>query len=316
MAMTLEHREPELLLTTSRVAFLLGVHASTVKRWCSSGQLLAVRTQGGHRRIHLYHVLDHARRHGIQTMLTPFVPYERHVWTALEDVLHHDRYVGLHSLAMGWLVRGHGDRVGQLFSTIGEQDGLPLPRFFDRGIRDFLIQVGEAWHEGRLRVGEEHLVTQVVIEAILRIKDRLLRADGGPESPRPGHAAIVGSMEGNAHHVGALCIRVLLELAGWEVVYLGGDVPVDEFAAMQRIREARLVCVSLAPQHAAADIERCTTILREFYRGDLPYALALGGVGVDADAGVGDAGPFLAVSALGGSEGFLAWLDDVVARRG
>ncbi len=274
-------------------------------------------------------MLDHARRRQITTLLTPFVPYERHVWTALEDILQHDRYERLHSLTMGWLVRGHAHRVGELLSTVGEQDGLLLSRFFDRGIRDFMAQVGSAWLEGRLRVGEEHLVTQIVIEAIHRIKARLVgRGEARPPSRwrpplrgetkprRPAPAAVVGTMQGDFHHVGALCVGVLLEQAGWEVAYLGADVPVDEFAAMQRNRDARLVCVSFAPPRAGADVERCTTILREFYRADHPYALALGGGAIEEGALRGEPDPFLAVGVFGGCEGFLDWLPGAIARAG
>ena len=58
-----------LLLTSSKVADLLGVHPSTVKRWCDDGTLESRRTGGGHRRIRLNDALDTARVQGITTFL-------------------------------------------------------------------------------------------------------------------------------------------------------------------------------------------------------------------------------------------------------
>jgi hypothetical protein len=61
------------------------------------------------------------------------------------------------------------------------------------------------------------------------------------------------------------------------VFYLGADVPVEDFSAMQRAREAALVCVSFAPPRTGADMQRCVRILTEFYDDTSPFSLALGG---------------------------------------
>jgi methanogenic corrinoid protein MtbC1 len=84
-------------------------------------------------------------------------------------------------------------------------------------------------------------------------------------------------MEGDRHHIGSLCARHLLEERGWEVYFLGADVPVEDFAAIQRSRNAGLVCVSFAPPNTAADMKRCVRILGEFYERAHPYTLVLGG---------------------------------------
>jgi hypothetical protein len=68
-----------------------------------------------------------------------------------------------------------------------------------------------------------------------------------------------------------------LERMGWRVYFLGADVPVEDFSAMQRAREASLVCVSFAPPRTGADMQRCVRILAEFYDAEAPFALALGG---------------------------------------
>lgn len=282
--MSPERFNSDLYLTTSRVAELLDVHPSTVKRWCNDEELVFATTAGGHRRIHLTDALDLARAKSIGNALDGFAPYEGHVWSAFNEVFEGASYGRVHSLAMGWLLRGRTELISRLFFELGRHAKVDLVQFFDEGVAGFMRDVGEAWCAGQLRVGEEHLLSETLFEVLVRLRDEILRrrGDGVPGVPRL--VAVVGSMEGDRHSLGAFCTRLLLESEGWEVVYLGADVPVEDFASVQKDRSAALVGVSFAPPNTAADMRRCVRILSEFYDPDSPYALALGGaMGDDVD---------------------------------
>ncbi len=272
----MERFNSELFLTTTQVADLLDVHPSSVKRWCNDGELSVDKTEGGHRRIHLQEALELARVRGIDTYLAPFSPYEGHVWTAVRRVVDDGAFDRVHSLAMGWLARGHLRRLARLYLELGRHPDVDFAAFCDEGIRGFMRQIGDAWREGRLRVGEEHMASEALVETLLGLRSvgdgdaTLERGDSMP-------AAIVGAMEGDRHHLGALCVRLLLERKGWRVYFLGADVPVEDFSAVQRSRGADLVCISFAPPNTGADMKRCVRILGEFYDPAHPFALALGG---------------------------------------
>lgn len=269
----MERFNSDLYLTTSQVAELLSVHPSTVKRWCNDGELDSEKTEGGHRRIHLDDVLALASERGESTFLDPFEPFQPHVWSSVRELTDRSSVGRIHSLAMGWLKRGHLDRVGELIVTLGRRPDLPLTTLLDDVVRGFMVQVGEAWREGRLRIGEEHMASQTVIEALLRLRGAIT-ADIVPRGDRK---ALVGSMEGDQHHLGSLCVRLLLEREGWTVYYMGADVPVEDFAAMQWSRRASLVCVSFSSLATPADMKRCVRILAQFYKRSHPFSLALGG---------------------------------------
>lgn len=296
----MERFNPNLMLTTSEVAELLAVHPSSVKRWCNDGELPFEKTQGGHRRVHLEEAVAFARTRGMDTVLTPFHPFEPHVWSALQEVRFQGSFRRLHTLAMGWVVRGEVRRLGALFEAVARDPTLPFCSFCDQGVRGFMVQVGEAWAQGRLRIADEHLVTQVMTEVLLKLRDdqREDAVHGPAAAERP--VAVVGTMEGNHHHVGSLCVRLLLERLGWEVYYLGADVPVEEFAVIQRGRDATLVCVSMPPGAQRGDVARVLRILTEFHDPSHPYALALGG-GVPDDVGSLD-GAFAAGRAFASCE--------------
>lgn len=281
--MSPERFNSDLFLTTSQVADLLNVHPSTVKRWCNEGDLAFDKTGGGHRRIHLTDVLSLAREKDIPTFLSPFEPYEGHVWTAVNEAVDTGSFARVHALAMGWLLRGKAERLSRLFLELGRHPQISFASFCDLGVGGFMREVGDAWRAGQLRVGEEHMLSEALLEVLLQLRAEITRqapSESFERAARP--VAVVGSMEGDRHSFGALCIRLALERVGWEVFYLGADVPVEDFAAMQTARGATLVGISFAPPSSGADMKRCIRILSEFYDADHPYALALGGQMTDS----------------------------------
>lgn len=295
--MTPERFNSDLYLTTSQVAELLNVHPSTVKRWCNEDELDFEKTAGGHRRIHLNDAMALARSKKIANPLDGFAPFEGHVWSAINGVLEDGSYTRVHSLSMGWLLRGKTEHIHRLFLQLGRHTKVSLDQYFDEGIAGFMRDIGEAWRAGQLRVGEEHLLSETLFEVLVQLRAELLqrRADPVPGVPRP--VAVVGSMEGDRHSLGGYCTRLILETEGWEVVYLGADVPVEDFASVQKARSASLVGVSFAPPTTAADMRRCVRILSEFYDPDYPYSLVLGG-GIGDDADFDEDAPFLRLDAF------------------
>lgn len=292
----MERFDDTLFMTTSQVAELLDVHPSTVKRWCNDGELSFDKTDGGHRRIHLADVLDLTQERDIPTMLRHFTPYEAHVWTAMTEAVESGSFDKVHALALGWLDRGKIQRMGWLFREVGRHPRIPFEVFADRCLRGFMIKIGDLWRTGQLRSGEEHMATEMLVETLLRLRDEggedgaaadssngngTRRSPDAPhladQSRESGRVAVVGAMEGDRHHLASLCLRIMLERRGWHVFYLGADVPVEDFAAIQREHDASLVCVSFAPPNTGADMQRCLRILSEFYDANSPWSLVMGG---------------------------------------
>ena len=312
----MERSNSDLFLTSSDAAKLLSVHPSTVKRWCNEGELAFATTEGGHRRIHLNDLLVLTRRRGIATFLDSFHPFEGHVWSAFRQVIDKGSFHRVHSLAMGWLGRAHIDRLTRLFVELGRQPEVPFGRFVDDGIRGFMVLVGQAWRDGKLRVGEEHMMTEAMIDVLAQLRPGGGPAGDDPDSgATPRRCAVVGTMEGHRHRLGSLCVRILLERHGWEVYYLGADVPVEDFAAIQSARGAGLVCVSLSPPATGADMRRCIRMLGGFYNREQPFALALGGDAGELDGLGAETHPFAELATFGGVADFAEALTGGFANR-
>ncbi len=303
-------REPE--LTTSQAAGLVDAHESSVKRWCNADDLPCSYTAGGHRRIALSTLLNFARSQNLPCPLLPLAPYETEVWQALSEAQSKGEYAGLAALTYQWLHDADSDLPSRLFRLCVER-GLPLSALFDRVMAAVMHRVGEDWYEGRLDVGDVHLMTQGMFDALyaLRLFLEHRRKEAGRPGPigTSGPVALVGGAEKNQHELAALMVRTLLDEAGWRTLYLGADVPTEELAFQQAKRSARLVCVSMRAPRAPADAQRLLRVLARLYDDRYPYRLALGGLDLrEAQPPEPDDVPFQDCRILPTMDAFVHWM--------
>ncbi|HEX8692751.1 MAG TPA: cobalamin-dependent protein [Longimicrobium sp.] len=102
-----------------------------------------------------------------------------------------------------------------------------------------LREVGRLWQENRVTVAEEHLATAITQAAMARLYDRLFaRATG------EGPLLLAACADAERHEVGLRMICDLLELEGWDTVYLGAAVPVEDLVGMVRGRRPDVVALS------------------------------------------------------------------------
>ena len=95
--------------------------------------------------------------------------------------------------------------------------------FLEQVLTPVFRLVGDAWHEGRLTVAQEHAATAVALRVV-----GSMRAVAPPRPNAP--VLVVGSPEGDHHELGAMLVAVAAELEEWKVVYLGANVPASELA--------------------------------------------------------------------------------------
>jgi corrinoid protein of di/trimethylamine methyltransferase len=67
---------------------------------------------------------------------------------------------------------------------------------------------------------------------------------GGEEGPKVKGTVVTGVVEGDVHDIGKNMVKLMYEIAGFNVVDLGKDVPLDEFVEKQLETDAELVSLS------------------------------------------------------------------------
>lgn len=125
-------------------------------------------------------------------------------------------------------------------------------------IQPLLEGIGGRWRDGSLRIAHEHMATTVV--------HAFLAASNAAQTPEPGAPLlVVAAPARNRHELGALMAAAQGRDLGWEVLYLGVDLPAEEIAAAAHQRGARAVFLSLiyppADPVVSAQIEQLRRLL-------------------------------------------------------
>jgi DNA-binding transcriptional MerR regulator/methylmalonyl-CoA mutase cobalamin-binding subunit len=101
-----------------------------------------------------------------------------------------------------------------------------------------LAALGEGWARGEIDVAGEHAASHAVHR-------RLSAAFDAAGSRSHGPAVVVGLPSGSQHDLGALAFATAIRRRGFDVLYLGADVPVSSWEAAVRGREARAAVLSV-----------------------------------------------------------------------
>jgi MerR family transcriptional regulator, light-induced transcriptional regulator len=140
--------------------------------------------------------------------------------------------------------------LGRLASLMPPRDlihkiALPLMRI-----------VGEGWHEQRMRVAQEHLITQLVsnlLGGIIRIY--------APVDPPA--VLMTTTLSDDLHEFGVLAAAILAAGAGLGVVHLGPNLPVDEIVYAAKRSRTDVVLLSVTnPQDRTLRQEQLRAIRR------------------------------------------------------
>ncbi len=81
-------------------------------------------------------------------------------------------------------------------------------------------RIGELWEQEEVTVADEHVATVLSYRALLPLQEPLQIAP-----PRSRERVVLAAVEGQAHVLGLRMVADVLEGAGFEVLYLGADVP-------------------------------------------------------------------------------------------
>ena len=222
MASTLRPRGGR-LWTSAEAARAFRVGVSSVKRWTDEAELESVRTPGGHRRYTLRALHHFAAARRLPADLLP--PLEADVELPKPPDI----------TLFEALVRGDADAVRCLVTPPPE--GLARrATFLDRVIGDAMREIGDRWERGELGIDEEHRASQMLEEAIDRLR---------PPSAGDGPLALLTCPPDEWHDLPLRLLRLLLEWSGWRTELIGANLPWESsLAAVDRARPAMLAFTS------------------------------------------------------------------------
>ena len=261
-------------ISTRHAATILNVHESTIKRWCNEALLEYSLTAGGHRRLQLDSLMDFARARNLDVPLSWFRGFESDVWNAWVE-FERKNYDDLINLTSEWVTT---NRIGYVYRLVMflESVGMTWRELCDHFLARMMHKVGDDWSSGCTSVDEEHFFTEVVSDIIQFRRHANQFAEGGPKKVAD-RTAILGCPGSELHQLGLLMVRVVLEEQGWNVIFIGPNVPLLDLAAAQKKYNASLLGLSFSSVQGGTGIGRATELLAAVYDPATPYSLVLGG---------------------------------------
>jgi MerR family transcriptional regulator, light-induced transcriptional regulator len=150
---------------------------------------------------------------------------------------------------------------------------------FEHVVDDWLMPtlqlVGEEWAHGRLTVAGEHLVSYAV-------QRRLAAAYEAASGRVDGPTLLVGLPPGARHELGLLAFAVAARRAGFATVYVGADLPAEDWVRAIEARRAAGIVMAVPRE---VDSESAQQIVDTVSRTHPEVVIGLGGSRQDEIAG-------------------------------
>lgn len=117
--------------------------------------------------------------------------------------------------------------------------GLGIRPLYLEVFQPVMREIGRLWQENRITVADEHLATAITQAAMARLYDELFAGDAAP-----GPLLVAACADQERHELGLRMICDVLEMEGWDTVFLGASVPVEDLVRMVLDRRPQVVALS------------------------------------------------------------------------
>jgi diguanylate cyclase (GGDEF)-like protein len=142
---------------------------------------------------------------------------------------------------------------------------------YQRVIAPAMWRIGELWEQGAVSVADEHLATALTHQTMAAIYGPSLG-----HKVKPGRI-LLAAVEGEQHALGLRMAADVLELAGYETIYLGADVPTAALVQAVAARSPDLVGLSATMPSSIQALDRA---IAEIQRVNPDLIVLFGGQGV------------------------------------
>lgn len=124
-------------------------------------------------------------------------------------------------------------------------------------VREAQREIGHLWQQNAITIAEEHMATAIANVVLARLYESADRA------PPTGRQIVVACVEGELHDFPARLVADALDLAGFDVRYLGANVPTDSLVAVLTASPPDLVALSATMTFNAPSLRTAVRRVRE-----------------------------------------------------
>ena len=138
------------------------------------------------------------------------------------------------------------------------ESGYPALDGIMEGLIDGMNRAGQLFEEEEYFVTDILLCSDAMYAGLYVLKPHL-----PTESEDNKKKVVIGVVEGDTHDIGKNLVKIMLETAGFEMIDLGRDVPLQKFVDSAKEEGAELVCMSTLMTTTMAGMETVIHLLEE-----------------------------------------------------
>jgi excisionase family DNA binding protein len=203
---------------SEEAAKILGVNVSTIKRWTDEGKLDCIKTAGGHRKFLMEHLAAFLDRNRKKTEKVNLFPVENESDLRISHHILKGDFSYLTDYILKKALASDIEKIQQVLNGLylGQY---PLHEVYDYLVTPVMHRIGELWLNGNISIAEEHIASQVIVDAIIRLQGiiRLPRKKTGK--------AFCLNFSNEFHSIALKMVEHILELRAFKVYYTGQNTP-------------------------------------------------------------------------------------------
>jgi len=225
-------------LSSQEAAKVLGVNVSSIKRWTDEGKLECIQTIGGHRKFQMDHLGNFLDKNKKKASKVSVFKVENSKDLDLNYQILKGNFDYLESYIIAQAVKSNRDSVQQVLTGLylGQY---PLHKIYDKLLTPVLHEIGKRWATNKLTVTEEHIATQIIRDAVIRLQG-IIRI---PKKKNKNVLCL--NLSSELHDISLKMVQNLLELRGFKTFYSGQKTPFFDLEQLfTKIKTNRLYIAS------------------------------------------------------------------------
>lgn len=173
------------------------------------------------------------------------------------------------------LIEGNKEYARNLIMNLYEE-GLELEYIYFNILEKALKRIGGLWESGSIEIWQEHFISETTTDIMKEIKikeSKNVKSRFGNNS----HTIILLNSGSEFHNIGIKMISDILEIEGFNTIYLGSNVPVQSLINAIELKRPKFVAISTTiPYNIDSSINMINAI-KSYFRNKAPKII-IGGL--------------------------------------
>lgn len=173
----------------------------------------------------------------------------------------------LRDLYLAAQLAGNRREALRILTEEGLKKGFSVPYLQLKVVQEAQREIGRLWQEDRITIAQEHMATAISQTALAHLYQQATPAASN------GKKIVVACVEGELHDFPARLAADALDLAGFEVRFLGANTPTDSLLSLLAAEKPDLLALSVAMAFNIPALRSAVIRIRAQTEGHLPITV-------------------------------------------